>query len=271
MKENSRSSCAHLQRMEDRSLPTEREELVLWTWIDMATESLWRGNNNSPWSKLVGCSTCVMSRAVLKIRPIVRRRSVPTLLYWAQKGWEQPLREATVHTILKRKHKHGFCADVSLTWKSLDLKYHSLALRAAGSLQGLYTKVVSTTRLWCSGTGISDFFFFFSPRHEVQVPPKSWWSRDMFSSLMFFSYYRAQNWKTKNKKKQVIETIKYDQHWIFNLASSDVSVKAFLYFNLFKAGVGDVWPCIVTRRGLFFCCFVFCPCFDLLECFVSIS
>lgn len=74
----------------------------------------------------------------------------------------------------------------------------------------------------------------------------------MFSSLMFFSYYRAQNWKKKNKKKQVIETIKYDQHWIFNLASSDVSVKAFLYFNLFKAGVGDVWPCIVTRRGLFF-------------------
>lgn len=88
----------------------------------------------------------------------------------------------------------------------------------------VFNRVVSTTRQWWSGTGISDCF----SRHESWIPLISRWSWDSFSSLKYLSYHRAQNCK------KGIETIKHDQHWIFNSVSFDVSAKAFPYFNIFE-------------------------------------
>lgn len=67
----------------------------------------------------------------------------------------------------------------------------------------VFNEVVSTTRQWWSGTGISDCFFQGMTRESHRC-------RDhlgtVFSSLEYLSYHRAQNCK------KVIETIKHDQH-----------------------------------------------------------
>lgn len=126
---------------------------------------------------------------------------------------------------------------LSLRLKSLELKYLSFALRTTGSLtrslMGWFRP-----RQWWSGTEISDCFFQGMTRESHRY-------RDhhgtVFSSLKYLSYHRAQNCK------KVIETIKHDQHWIFNSMSFDVSAKAFPYFNFLKAGVVDVPLCSMTR------------------------
>lgn len=126
---------------------------------------------------------------------------------------------------------------LSLRFKSLELKYLSFALRTTGSLT---RSLIGWFRPHVSGGVARGFQTVFS-RHDARIPPISRSSWDSFSSLKYLSYHRAQ------LQKKVIETIKHDQHWIFNSMSFDVSAKAFPCFNLLKAGVVDVPPCFMTR------------------------
>lgn len=127
---------------------------------------------------------------------------------------------------------------LSLRLKSLELKYLSFALRATGSLTRSLMGVVSTTRQWWSGTGISDCFF------------KAWRANPTDIAIIMGQFFLL--WSTflitEHKiAKKVIETIRRDQHWILNSMSFDVSVKAFPYFNLLKARIVDVPLCFMTR------------------------
>lgn len=87
-----------------------------------------------------------------------------------------------------------------------------------------------------------DFRLFFS-RHDTRIPLISRSSWDSYSSLKYLSYHRAQNCK------KVIETIKHDQHWIFNSMSFVFQWRLFLFLIFWKQRFDDEQCplCFVTR------------------------
>lgn len=83
------------------------------------------------------------------------RRAAPTIFYWAQNP-QQPLKEAAVDTPSRRGNKNTVSVlEIKEPWIEIPfscLENHWLS-------HEVFTVVVSTTRQWWSGTGISDCFF----------------------------------------------------------------------------------------------------------------
>lgn len=142
------------------------------------------------------------------------RRAAPTIFYWAQNPQQPRRKRQSTHPLGEEIKTLFLC----LRLKSLELKYLSLALRTTGSL--------TRSLLWwfrphVSGGVAQEFQTVFS-RHDARILPISRPSWDSF----FFSEVPFLSQSTKLQKK-VIETIKHDQHWIFDSVSFEVSAKAF--------------------------------------------
>lgn len=162
---------------------------------------------------------------------------------------QQPLKKAAVDGPSQR----GTTNSVSVSESDIERPF--ICLENHWLVHKVCSGVVSTTRQWWRGMGISDFFFFL---RFQDMRRESRRCRDHHGTV-YLSYHRAQNCK------KVIETIKRDQHWIFSSASFDVSAKAFFFSPLILI--------FQTTASLTSRCLFKTPCvrlqWQMLECFCS--